>query len=361
MIRKAGALALVALHGMVLAQLHTGKEIFHAACVGCHGPDGKGMPQTTVGFMPPSTFPDFTDCDATSREPNTDWKAIIHQGGPVRAFSEIMPSFTEALTPDQIEKVVEYLRTFCRESAWPRGELNLPRALITDKAFPEDETVLTTTIHANGFSNELVYERRFGVRNQVEVAVPVRFERRDTGTWLGGVGDVALGYKRVLLSSLRFGSIVSVSGEVVLPTGNRARGLGAGVTIFETFATYGQILPKDSFFQFQGGVEAPTHRDDAARAVFWRSVAGKRFTQGRGLGRAWSPMVELLADRELATGEKINWDVLPQIQVTLSKRQHIRVNFGVRFPVNQTGSRSTQAMFYLLWDRFDGGLREGWN
>lgn len=357
---KACALAVVALHGIVLAQNHTGKEIFQAACVGCHGPDGKGMPQTTVGFAPLSTFPDFTDCGGTTREPNADWKAIIHQGGPVRGFSEIMPSFAEALTSEQIERVVQYLRTFCRETSWPRGELNFPRALITDKAFPEDETVLTTTIHAHGFSNDLVYERRFGIRNQIEAAVPVRFERQDTGTWLGGVGDVTLGYKRVLFSSLRSGSIFSVSGEVTLPTGNRARGLGAGFTIFETFATYGQLLPQDSFLQFQGGVEAPTHLDDAARAVFWRTAVGKRFTQGRGFGRLWSPMVELLADRELATGEQINWEVLPQVQITLSKRQHIRFNFGVRFPVNQTGSRSTQAMFYLLWDRFDGGLREGW-
>src|SRR5262249_2638726 len=96
--------------GIVLAQnpngdlkLSTGKEIFQAAWVACHGPDGKGMPQTTIGFTPPSTFPDFTDCNATTREPDSDWRAVIHNGGPARGFSEIMPSFTEALTSDQVE------------------------------------------------------------------------------------------------------------------------------------------------------------------------------------------------------------------------------------------------------------------
>jgi hypothetical protein len=364
-------LAVVCLQTIVFSQdpssgelkLNTGKEVFRAGCAACHAPDGKGMPQTTVGFEPPSTFPDFTDCNATTREPNPDWRSIIHNGGPARGFSEIMPSFTEALTAGQIEKVIQHLRSFCREKSWPRGELNLPRALVTEKAFPEDEAVIQTAVDAEGgrtVANELVYEKRFGIRNQVEVAVPFGFQQQDTSTWFGGVGDMKLAYKRALASNLRTGSIFSLVGEAVLPTGNKARGLGKGVTIFEGFAAYGQLLPRDSFLQFQGGVELPTHTEDAARAVFWRTVLGKSIAQENGLGRLWSPMVELLADRELAAGEKINWDVLPQLQVTLSRRQHIRANIGVRFPVNNTGSRSTQLVFYLLWDWFDGGLRDGW-
>lgn len=61
---------------------------------------------------------------------------MIRDGGPSRGFSQIMPSFGEALTPDEIDKVVEYLRTLCRDDSWPRAELNLPRALVTEKAFP---------------------------------------------------------------------------------------------------------------------------------------------------------------------------------------------------------------------------------
>jgi mono/diheme cytochrome c family protein len=53
-------------------KLDTGKEIFEAACIACHAPDGRGMPKTTLGFEPPSTFPDFTDCSGTTREPNVD-------------------------------------------------------------------------------------------------------------------------------------------------------------------------------------------------------------------------------------------------------------------------------------------------
>jgi len=52
--------------------------------------------------------------------------------------------------------------------------------------------------------------------------------------------------------------------------------------------------------------------------------------------------------------------VVPQFQVTLSTRQHVRVNVGIRQPINNRDDRSTQLVFYALWDFFDGGLREGW-
>ncbi|MGH9658130.1 MAG: c-type cytochrome, partial [Bryobacteraceae bacterium] len=115
------ALACVWMQGIVFSQtphrlqLNTGKEIFETACAACHGTDGKGMPQATLGFQPPPTFPDFTDCSATSREADADWSAIIHNGGPARGFSPIMPSFREALTGDQIGAVIRYVRGFCKE------------------------------------------------------------------------------------------------------------------------------------------------------------------------------------------------------------------------------------------------------
>jgi mono/diheme cytochrome c family protein len=354
--------------GILLAQsktagLSSGVEIYHSTCAACHGGDGRGAPDSTRGFEPPSTFPDFTNCVATVREGDDFWSAIVHNGGPGRGFSEIMPSFREALADDQIRKVIEYLRHFCREPAWPRGELNLPRPLVTEKAFPEDEMVMDAAIDAEGdasITDRVVYERRFGARGQLDVSLPFHFQKPGETGWESGVGDLVVGYKHVLLASLRSGSILSISGESIFPTGHSGRGMGKGVNIFEGFASYGQLLPKGSFLHFQSGFELPVDTDIANRAVFWRTVFGKSFAPDGGLGRLWSPMVELLADRELASGERINWDIVPQFQVTLSRRQHIRASLGIRLPINDFGPRPTQVLFYLMWDWFDGGLRDGW-
>jgi mono/diheme cytochrome c family protein len=342
--------------------LETGEQIFKSACVACHGPDGKGTPKSISGFEPPRTFPDFTECDQTTPEDNTAWKAIITHGGPTRGFSQIMPSFGRALTSEQIDRVIEYLRSFCRDPKWPRGELNLPRALVTEKAYPEDEVVISTGLNAQGapgLTSHIIHEQRFGIRNQIEVDVPVTFADQNH-TWYGGVGDTTLGLKRVMFSSLPAGSILSLQGSVILPTGSRTRGFGSGTTTFETFAAFDKVFRTKTFVQTQLGADLPRHTDIAPQSIFFNTALGQSFAADHGLGRLWSPMVEFLVDRDLEDNAKTNWDVLPQMQVTISKRQHMRFDFGVRVPVNNTSGRPVQLMFYVLWDWQDGKLNEGW-
>ena len=212
-------------------KLDTGKEVYEAACVACHGPNGKGMPDTTVGFQKPSSFPDFTRCDQTSPELNVDYKATIRDGGLARGFSPIMPSFGEALNSKQIDEVVQYLRGFCKDKSWPRGEFNLPLPLVTEKAFPEDEVILTSSLNAQGtpgLTNDIIYEQRFGVRNQVEVDAPINFNRSLPGLWYGGLGDATIGIKRVVIANLHTGTILSGFGGMILPSGNTSHAPGNG-------------------------------------------------------------------------------------------------------------------------------------
>ena len=78
----------------------------------------------------------------------------------------------------------------------------------------------------------------------------------------------------------------------------------------------------------------------------------------RGFGRSWSPQVEVLWARPF--GERSEWDVVPQLQVSLSKLQHVVVAAGVRVPVNARDDRGTSIVTYLLWDWFDGPFTSFW-
>jgi mono/diheme cytochrome c family protein len=338
----------------------SGVELYKAACAACHGADGRGATPALLGFDTP--VPDFTDCSFASVEADADWLAVAHDGGPARAFDRRMPAFGDALSDVELQRILDRIRYFCTNPAWPRGELNMPRPLVTEKAFPENEAVWTTTVNATSrgqVGNELLYEQRLGARTQYEVVVPLLAQRGDSGELNRGLGDVALAMKHVLTHSLVRGHILSAGGELILPTGKESLGLGSGVTIFEPFVAFGQLLPADSFLQAQAGLELPFDSDRAGREAFWRVAIGKTFTEGR-FGRTWSPMVEWLAARELEEDATVHWDVAPQIQVALSRRQHILLSVGVRIPVKERAGRSTQVIAYFLWDWFDGGLLDGW-
>ena len=71
-------------------------------------------------------------------------------------------------------------------------------------------------------------------------------------------------------------------------------------------------------------------------------------------------MVEVLAKRDLASGANTQWEIVPQMQVTLNTRQHVMLNIGFGFPVTDAGVRSSRFVAYLLWDWFDGGFFDGW-
>lgn len=338
----------------------SGADLYRAACQTCHGTDGRGNPKSHVGFD--VELPDLTDCAFATPEAEADWFAIVYNGGPVRAFDRHMPSFREALTEDEIHRVVGHLRGFCAERRWPRGDLNLPRPLVTEKAFPENEALLTTAVSRFGgaaVGNNLVYEHRIGARAQWEMSVPIELQHTDAGGWGRGLGDVAIAIKHALFHDVDRGSIVSLGTEVLLPTGKESAGFGKGVTIFEPFVSVGQILPSNAFVQAQAGVELPADRQKSAREAFWRVAAGRTFFHQR-FNREWSPMLEVVAAKELTKGEHTLWDLVPQLQVSLSRRHHVLVSGGFQLPVNDRANRGRTFRMYVLWDWFDGGLFSGW-
>ena len=337
------------------APARSGREIYESTCAMCHGPDGRGGVNPAIeNIVKP---PDFTDCAFAAREPDEAFLAVAHNGGPSRGFSPLMAPWGGTFSEEELSLVISHIRTFCTDKRWPRGELNLPRPLVTAKAFPEDEIVVSTAGQSGGFTTKIHYERRFGALNMVEIILPVSSVDNSSGRSTS-IGDIALEYKRTLAHSMNRGNIFSLTGELVLPTGSSSRSLGKGYAVFEPFATFGQVLPGDSFIQAQAGFAFPLesgHDDE----VFWRAAVGKSLVQGR-FGRMWSPMLEILASRPLADGAKTAWDLLPGAQVTLNKRQHVRLAGGVRFPVTDADVRKKSVIVYLLWDWYEGGFLQGW-
>jgi cytochrome c2 len=339
-----------------------GKKIYEAGCIACHGDLGKGAPHNSTEFRRPSTFPDFTQCSQTTAEANATWKAIIVHGGPSRGFSTVMPAFGELLSSQDIDDVIAYLRTFCTNPHWPRGELNLPRALVTEKAYPEDEFVISTAVNATGapgLTTDFIHEQRFGVKNQIELDFPLNNQDQNH-QWQNGPGDITFGLKRVMYSNLHTGSILSLQGGILPPTGDSKRGFGSGTTTFEPFAAFDQLFPTNTFVQFQMGADLTRHPDITPHSIFYRTAVGQTFAPDHLLGRMWSPMVEFLASRDLADGAKTEWDVLPEMQVTISRRQHVRAAVGVRAPFTETRGRTPTVTMYVLWDWADGKLWKGW-
>ena len=374
-----------------------GRDIYAASCANCHGLDGTGLDRSLVAFE--EELPDFTDCDFAAREPDADWIAVAHEGGPIRGFSEMMPAFRGALTEEQLARVMSYIRTLCTDANWPRGELNLPRPLLTEKAYPEDEWVVEGDGDIEGgdaITSAFVYEYRFGPRSQVEVVIPYGWRRGAAGSdvhhhaggsdhdryrhvgrgdddrdhsdedrtrgerWSHGLGDVVVGLKHALFHSIESGTIFSLGGEVILPTGEAGAGLGAPGSALEPFMSFGQILPRDAFLQGQAGVEVPLYEDGETEG-FGRLVLGATRTEG-AWGRAWSPMLEVQARRGFGSGAETLVDFVPQLQVSLNTRQHVLANVGVLVPVGETSGaeRPIRLIAYVLLDWFDGGFFEGW-
>ena len=73
--------------------------------------------------------------------------------------------------------------------------------------------------------------------------------------------------------------------------------------------------------------------------------------------------LELVAEVPFDTrpGEdSVQWSVLPQARIGISKRGHVAVNVGVEVPLNERDRYDWRAYVYLIWDFADGGFFEAW-
>jgi mono/diheme cytochrome c family protein len=330
-----------------------GPTLYREACASCHGEDGRGAEGTAVTVP----LPDLTDCSFNTREPDSDWSHVVTHGGAAMGLSAQMPAFAGALTPDQTRRVLDHLRRFCTEERWPRGELNFRRPIFTTKAFPENETVAEQRFTKGpggdaAWQTKLSVEGRIGARGQAELSLPFRIEDPRVGPTEGGVGDIAVSYKHVLYASFPHLSIASAQLELVLPSGDRDRGLGDGTVSFEPslLAGTGRLHPIVLQGQLTG--LAPVDQDRADRGVRVRLATS--YPLGP-LRRAWWPTLEFEATQNV-TADQSEFFLTPQIYKAIRRRGHVALALGVQVPVGGRRPFDYRIVGFLLWEFLDGGL-----
>jgi mono/diheme cytochrome c family protein len=79
-----------------------GAALFAIYCTPCHGTSGKGDGLVAAKFVPP---PDLTNAELQKTRTDGYWQSYLSVGGAV------MPSYGEALTPEERWDVVNYVRT----------------------------------------------------------------------------------------------------------------------------------------------------------------------------------------------------------------------------------------------------------
>lgn len=82
-----------------------GGQLYAIYCTPCHGAAGKGDGLVTPKFVPP---PDLTNADLQKGRTDGYWQSYLGVGGAV------MPSYGEALTPEERWHVVNHLRSLAK-------------------------------------------------------------------------------------------------------------------------------------------------------------------------------------------------------------------------------------------------------
>ena len=86
--------------------IEQGKELFAIYCTPCHGSSGRGDGPVSTKFVPPA---DLTNPDLHKVRTDGYWESYLSAGGAV------MPSYREALAPEERWAVVNYLRTLAKK------------------------------------------------------------------------------------------------------------------------------------------------------------------------------------------------------------------------------------------------------
>lgn len=343
-------LALSAPAGSRAADLAAGAQLFASHCAMCHGAAGRPDPDDPVvaALQPPPA--DLSDPLFNSREPAADWAMVISHGGHAMGLSAQMPAQSEVLSPEQVRDVVAYVKTLADTSGFPPGELNFFLALRTRKAFPEDEVVwkLRHTAREGGdeLRNVLEIEKRVGRRGQL-VAELVHSDDGRTAR----AREIQLGYKHVLGWNAARASIASGALVLAVPLD------GDGSLALQPSLAWARAW-SDRWI-LQGSARATLPFDDLDLGeIEFAAALHHRWTPWP---RRVFPGMELVARTPFraAGGDRVQWSVLPQVRIGLTRGGHVALNVGIEAPLSDQ-EWDWRGHVVLLWDFADGSLFKGW-
>ena len=327
------------------------KQLYSDACASCHGEDGKGQ---VAGLGVTAALPDFTWCAFNSEETDRDWRLVVAEGGPAAGRSEQMPSFQSVLTEEQINLVVAYIRTFCTED-WPSGDLNFPRPLVTEKAYPENEIVFTwnfgrTPSKERDTQLGLSFEKRIGSRGQVEFNIPFNIRDPKSGATVGGVGDIEVGAKYVLYDDAESLFISSGGLEIGIPTGNFGRELGEGTTTLALFLAAGKAWG-DFVSQASLKFEYPFVTQRAPKGIFYNLALSYPILD-IGRGTESQALLEFNGKSEWGTETPKHFQLYltPGLRKGLTPAGNWAVGIGAQVPVSRQREVNYRVLGYLLYE-----------
>lgn len=82
-------------------------------CASCHGKNGDGKGPAAAALNPKPR--DFADCTRMAKIPDDTLFKTIRGGGQTVGLSPLMPSWSGALSDQQIHDMVKYVRGFCKK------------------------------------------------------------------------------------------------------------------------------------------------------------------------------------------------------------------------------------------------------
>ncbi len=334
--------------GSLAADLANGQQVFESTCAVCHGRTGSPDPDSPVvkglGVLPA----DLSDPLFNSREPFGDWEMVVRHGGYAMGLAAQMPAHKDALSDEQTHDVTAYVKSLADTSAYPPGEMNLFLPVRTKKAFPEDEVVYRGVFRRqdgpDAYKNVLEIEKRFGKAGQgILEFVHVKDGSRNELT------EVEVGWKQAF--SWSRSHVASAAAILAIPTDS-----DDGDGEFQTYLAYGRELSPDWILQSSLRLKFPL---DGASDGEAELAAVIHYVHSPWPRRIF-PALEIIAERPYRSRNgDLEFTVLPQVRIGLTRGGHVALNVGVEVPV--TGQPWDESInLTLLWDFADGGFFKGW-